>query len=92
MLSDFSGNTKDDKKFEPSTPILKRMLKVLLEDSIGKTRFSQVANVHYTVMMKHLEWLESRKYIRFTFKDGMPVVELTEAGREYANRFLALYD
>ncbi|GEM_PF-2122490 len=93
MLSDFSGDAKDDNDgFEPSTPILRRMLRVLLDDSIGRTRFSQAANVHYAVLLKHLEWLESRKYIRFTFKDGKPVVELTEVGREFANRFLALYD
>ena len=91
MLSD-SNSDSNEEKFKPSHSILKRILKVLCKDYVGKTRLSQVANVHYTVLVEHLRWMESKRYVKFALNEDKIVVVLTESGREFADRFLTLVD
>jgi predicted transcriptional regulator len=79
-------------EIQPSMIVLKRMMETLMQNSVGRTRLSQAANVHYNVLLKHLKWLEHRHYIEFRLEDHKARVRLTEDGREFARRVLSLYD
>lgn len=84
------GKVKSDKdaNFEPSMKLLSRIIKVILEsNSIGKTSLSQVANINYHRLSKHIEWLEQKQLIESIIGDGKVKVRLTETGREFATLF-----
>lgn len=85
------GNDKAD-QFDPSPRILNRVLKLLKEESaIGRTRLAQAANVHYAVLLKHLQWMEQRRYIELVLEDGKVMVRLTQKGREFVALLSGLY-
>jgi predicted transcriptional regulator len=70
--------------FEPSMKIISRVMKIILEkNSIGRTTLSQAANINYTTLLKHLEWLEKKSLIDFMIEEGKISVRLTTNGREF---------
>jgi len=74
-----------DRAFEPSLKILSRVIRVILEkNSMGKTSLSQVANIQYARLLKHLEWLEKKHLIESVVESGKVNVKLTTQGREFA--------
>lgn len=83
-------------KFSPSVATLKRMMKVVLEENaITRTELSLKANVHYTRLVRHLYWLQQKRYVVFEIGDDRKeeqkmVVKLTEKGREFGNALLSL--
>lgn len=75
----------DNDQFDPSPRILIRILRILIENNaIGRTRLAQAANVHYTVLLKHLKWLEQKQYIEYFLENGKAAIRLTQNGRDFA--------
>ena len=86
------GNDDDSgRRFEPNPRILKRVMAVLMNDAIGRTRLAQAANVHYYMLMKHLVWLEQKRYIEFAEIEDKTLVRLTLEGRAFVSRLADLY-
>lgn len=93
MLNEIPFNSDSNDHFVPSMPILKRIMKVLLENTaVGRTRLAQTANVHYAALQRHLKWLDQKQYIEFTLMQGKTVVRLTENGRTFALKLFEFYD
>lgn len=85
----FSG--PDD--FEPSMAVLKRIMKILVENNcMGRTRLSQAANMHYGLLIKYLKWMEKRQYIESVVIEGKAVSKLTPQGRDFASKLFSMYD
>ena len=84
MVSNLTKKKNPD-SFEPSTKILSRIMKVLLENnSVGKTNLSQQTNVNYVRLSKHLKWLEKKNLIQLTVEGSKIIIILTESGRKFA--------
>lgn len=93
QLQNKSSWRDSNNEFEPSMTVLKRILKVLLEkNSIGRTRLSQSANVHFDVLSKYLKWMEKRKYVESVVEKEKAVTQLTPEGRSFGLKLLSLYD
>ncbi len=76
-----------DDKFDPTSKLLLRIMKVILEnDSIGRTTLTLKANVNYTILAKHLDWLEKRSLVECFVDEGKIKVRLTVIGIEFAFR------
>lgn len=79
------GIEKVDLKFEPSMKILARIVRVILEkNSIRKTGLSQEANIQYTRLLKHLDWLEEKHLVESVIDNGGIGIKLTNKGKEFA--------
>ncbi|MBI5698208.1 MAG: hypothetical protein HZC29_06985 [Thaumarchaeota archaeon] len=90
-----SGRPEEKKPgFKPSKIILPRILKILLEKGpIGRSDLSTISNTNYSVLAKHLIWLEAKSHVEFLIEDGKFMVKLTESGRESALKLASLpYD
>lgn len=94
LNEEFPFNESSNKEhFVPSVPILKRVMKVLLDNAtVGRTRLAQTANVHYGVLQRHLRWLEQKQYIEFTLMQSKAVIRLTESGRTFAAKLFEFCD
>ncbi|MDE1840114.1 MAG: hypothetical protein KGH87_09365 [Thaumarchaeota archaeon] len=85
------GIEKLDLKFEPSMKILVRIMRVILEKNcIKKTNLSQEANVQYTRLLKHLDWLEVKHLVEPMIEDGRIGIKLTNKGKEFATLISAI--
>ncbi len=72
-------------KFKPSLKILSRIIHVMLEKNcIKKTSLSQEANIQYTRLLKHLDWLEKKYLVESVIEEGKVGIILTSKGREFA--------
>lgn len=76
----------------PNMTVLRRMMEYLMQNSAGRTKLSQAANVHYHRLSRYLSWLEGRHYVELGLEDDKVIVRLTQEGREFALRVLTLYD
>jgi len=71
--------------FALSMNAISRIVKVILEnDSLGRTALSQEANINYTTLSKHLDWLKKKSIVEYVVDDGKVIVRLTTNGREFA--------
>lgn len=85
------GIEKLDLKFEPSMKILVRIMRVILEKNcIKKTNLSQEANIQYTRLLKHLDWLEVKHLVEPMIEDGRIGIKLTNKGKEFATLISAI--
>jgi len=81
--------TGTEDKFDPSIKILKRITRVLLEEGgIGRTALSQRANISYSRLILHIEWLERKGLIALVIDRGKVKVVLTRSGGELAATLL----
>ncbi len=71
-------------KFVPSGKLLNRIIKILLKSAIGRTALAKEINVNYTRLVKHLEWLEQRGFIRMVIEKGRVTALLTKTGKIFA--------
>jgi predicted transcriptional regulator len=81
------------KEFEPSVKILSRIIKIILEKNvIGRTALSLEANINYSTLIKHLDWLESKSLIELAIVEGKINVKLSDTGKDLALQFKKLTD
>ena len=84
MVSDHTRK-RNLESFEPSLKLISRILKIILEkNSLGKTNLSQEANIQYSRLVVHLEWLEKNRLIKQVIDDGKIKITVTSLGREFA--------
>ena len=79
-------NKRED-KFVPSGNLLNRVLRILLKSKIGRTALAKKVNVNYARLVKHLEWLEQKGFVKMEIKKGKVNVALTKTGRKFAKTF-----
>ncbi|MDE1813535.1 MAG: hypothetical protein KGI05_02615 [Thaumarchaeota archaeon] len=66
-------------------------MRVILEKNcIKKTNLSQEANVQYTRLLKHLDWLEVKHLVEPMIEDGRIGIKLTNKGKEFATLISAI--
>ena len=54
-----SDNLNEIPQFKPSMKLATKIMRELLKiNSVGRTTLAQRANVNYSEMLKHLEWME----------------------------------
>ena len=88
MNAERSRMAKSIDKFDPSTKLLTRVLKILLKRcTMGKTVLAQKANVNYARLVKHLNWLEQKGFVKFVVENGKVNIVLTKNGKEFAATF-----
>lgn len=65
--------------------ILSRITTVLLDrNTIGRTELSQKANVNYTRLLRHIEWLQDKELVDLIVERGKVKVRLSNTGKEFA--------
>lgn len=88
MLSDLNNTSENQIKFEPTMKVILRILNILLEkNSIGRTELSQITNLHYGRLTKHLQWLKNKSLIEFVIIDEKIAIKLTHNGRNFMKIF-----
>lgn len=74
-------------RYDPTIRILLRIMKAILENEpIIRTTLALKAHVNYTILVKHLDWLEKRDLVELFVEDGKICVRLSTVGAEFAYR------
>lgn len=69
--------------------IMTRVLQVLLEkNSIQRTDLSELANINYVRLTKHIEWFERKSFVELMVENKKMNVQLTTVGRDFAKKLL----
>ena len=74
--------------FDPSMKTLMRIMKAITENGAeGKTQLSLDTNLNYTILAKHIVWLEKKGLAELIIDplDSKINVALTKSGREFAS-------
>ena len=80
---------KKKTEFEPSMRIISRILEVLLEkNSIQRTDLSELANLNYSRLTKHIDWFERKSFVELMVENRKMNIILTPAGRDFAKKLL----
>lgn len=85
----FKKKIEDDSEFEPSMKIITKVLQVLMEkNSIQRTDLSELANLNYTRLTKHIEWFERKSFVELMVENKKMNIKLTPVGRDFAKKLL----
>ena len=92
MQNILEGSQREkESNFVPSVKFLSRIMKIILErNSVVKTNLSQDANINYTRLVNHIDWLERKDLVKFVVQDGKVKVVLTGTGRDLAIAFSSI--
>jgi predicted transcriptional regulator len=79
---------KLESDFDPSMKTLTHIMKFMTENGAkGKTQLSLDTNLNYTILAKHIVWLEKKGLAELIIDplDNKINVALTKSGREFAS-------
>ena len=77
------------KDFVPSMKTLHSIFKILLDNgSETKTGLSLYANLNYSRLSKHTDWMVEKGLVESIFKDGRESIKITDSGRNFATLVL----
>jgi predicted transcriptional regulator len=66
-----------------------RVLQVLMEkNSIQRTDLSELANLNYVRLTKHIDWFQSKSFVELMIENKKMNIKLTPVGRDFAKKLL----
>lgn len=69
--------------------VITRVLQVLLEKNlIQRTDLSELANLNYVRLAKHIEWSERKSFVELMVENRKMNIKLTPVGRDFAKKIL----
>lgn len=93
MVPHVGNGTATDGGYDPTIKILLRIMRVILENEpIIRTTLALKARVNYTILAKHLDWLERRGLVELFVDEGKISVRLSVEGVEFAYRLSGLWN